>query len=253
MIKTPAKTLDAPDAQHVGAVLIFSFLAFFSVTFLMTLMSIGMEDNHYLLSWYDIGFHLLCLAVTVPLMREYLSFSWFTVMIQKESMITWVAVGVGVLLGYSALTQAVCLMVESEWVPWALDGSLPVLTNTLFLTNAYQITANPLFGTVMAAVVAPFTTCCIFYATAFAKGYNVRPWLGYVLVAAITLFPSLATGLTGWWALETQVLMYAVELPVHLICCWLYQKMDTIWAPILTQAVTNLAACIFILAYFGIR
>ncbi len=243
-LKIP-KTLDAPDKQNVGAVLIFSFFAFFTVTFLMTLMGIGLEKQHTILSWFEIGFHLLCLVVVVPLMREYLSFSWYTACATKKQILTWCAVGAGTLLVYGLWSYVMYWITGEMLFDWMYEFSLPVMTNYLYLTNNYTIFLNPVFGTVCAVVVAPLTTSCIFYATAFAKGYNVRPWLGYLLVTALLLFPRLATGLTGWWQLD--LTPFLMQLPVHLVCCWAYQETDNIWTPIFIQSAANLVACLMII------
>ncbi len=250
MVKSTPKMLDAPEAQNVGAVLIFSVFGFFAVPILMRLIGIGLENRPALLSWFEIAFHLLCLVVAVPLMKDYLSFSWYSVIFQKGEILFYSVVVASILLLYVALCQAIFILVNSEFFMWAGESTVPVFTTNLFVTNAYIIMLNPVFGTLCAVVIAPMTTCCIFYATAFAKGYNVRPWLGYVLVVVITLLPRLATGMTGWYNLESNLIMFASQLPAHLLCCWLYQKVDTIWAPIFAQALINLISCILSILYW---
>ena len=37
---------------------------------------------------------------------------------------------------------------------------------------------------------------------------------------------------------------YLVQLPVHLLACWAYQKTDNVWTPLFTLAATNLLASI---------
>ena len=33
---------------------------------------------------------------------------------------------------------------------------------------------------------------------------------------------------------------YLVNLPIHLLACWSYQKTDNVWTPIFSLAATNL-------------
>ena len=126
-------------------------------------------------------------------------------------------------------------------------GFLIFFSDTFLMTLLGMVSLNPVFGTACAVLVAPFVTCCLYYATAFAKGYNVKPWLGYVLLAAVTMFPRIATGVFGWWNTTQQFVLFAVQFPIHLCCCILYTKTDSIWAPIFTQMGVNLASCLLII------
>lgn len=247
MVAKVHKELDAPEAQNVAATLIVGFFIFFSGTFMITLLGIGMEENRLFLSWIDIGFHLLCLVVIVPLMREFLSLSWMTVgSDQKTAISRSVLIGIIVLV-YATMLPQIPLPEALEPYRWCSESAMPLLTHDLNNTSAYFVQLNPVFGTICAVLVAPLVTCCLFYATAFAKGYNVRPWLGYVLLAAATLFVPIATGIFGWWIPEQQFAMWAVRMPVHLLYCKLYADTDNIWMPILTQAVVNLIACLIVI------
>ncbi len=243
--------LDAPSAQQVGVVLIFSALVFFSFSFIIKLMTNGAESHHDWYSWYEIVYHLVCL-VAVATMLPYLRDCWYTVIIMKKDFLIWGSVAAGLIFAYNVLLQV--LVLNTGWqIFYTYSGSsLPVLTCNLFLVNNYFIILNPIFGALLAVLVVPLTTCCIYYATVFVKGYNVRPWLGYVLVVAWTLFPRLATGLTPWWDLRSCLEQFEAQLPVHLILCWLYQKTDNIWAPIFTMGAVNLLSCLLIIGQFCI-
>lgn len=241
------KELDAPEVQNVGAMLIFGFLIFFTGTFLMTLLGIGMEDKPLYNTWIDIIFHLLCLVIAVPLMREFLSFSWLTVGGDKMGcFIRSLVIGI-VVLAYGTMLPRIPLPEALEPYRWCSESVMPLMTIDIHNTGSYFVQVNPIFGTVCAVLVAPLVTGCMFYATAFAKGYNVRPWLGYVLLTAATLFIPISLGIFGWWVPEQQFAMWAMRLPVHLLYCKLYADTDNIWIPIITQASVNLIACLIVI------
>lgn len=240
------KELDAPEAQNVAATLIFGFLIFFSGTFLMTLLGIGLEKES-VFTWFEIGFHLLCLVAVVPLMREYLSFSWLTVGVKKQAMVKGCVLTGAIILLYALVVQHISLEDSFDENNWYKYCTMPVWTNNLYLTNSGIVSLSPVFGTACAVLIAPLVTCCLYYATAFAKGYSIRPWLGYLLLAVVTMFPRIATGVFGWWNTMQQFMLFAVQFPVHLCCCVLYAKTDNIWAPVFTQMGVNLVSCLMII------
>lgn len=241
------RILDAPEAGDVFPVLLFAFPLFFTGTFMLTLMGTGLEDNHVALSWIDVGLHLLAMLVAVLPMREYLSFSWLAVSGDNKARIPrcfWIGVAV---LAYATMLPQLPLPKFLEPYRWCSDSVMPLLTIDLFNTSAYFVMISPIVATICAVFVAPLVTCCMFYATVFVKGYNVRPWLGYLLLVPATVFIPICTGVFGWWAPEGQFVMWAMRLPVHLLYCKLYADTDNIWMPIFTQATVNLIACLIVI------
>lgn len=45
---------------------------------------------------------------------------------------------------------------------------------------------------------------------------------------------------------------YLVQLPIHLLMCWSYQKTDNVWTPLISLAVVNLLASVafFVIPFF---
>ena len=39
---------------------------------------------------------------------------------------------------------------------------------------------------------------------------------------------------------QLQIPLFLLNLPIHLIACWSYQKADTVWAPLATLSIFNL-------------
>lgn len=241
------KLLEDPETPKVVAMVSFCTMFFFCGTVIMTLMSDGLWNNHTALSWFEIVFHLICLAVTVPLMWEYLSYSWLIKGSESMKSFCLCLLTVLLVLVYSLVLQKMCQRGDLKEYYWIYETAVPMLTNNLHLTNAYMVMVNPVFGTICAVLVAPVVTCCVFYATAFAKGYNVHPLLGYALVILATLFLPFCTGILGMWETGPEFAQWAVRLPIHLLCCKLYRDADNIWMPIFAQAGVNLISCLLVI------
>ena len=131
----------------------------------------------------------------------------------------------------------------------AAFGTLPVAEVELFVLSSEIIRQVPLFGILCMTILTPVSISCLFYATAFAPAACNRPWLGYLLVAVILAFPRVCNAVTYWNPTE-ELQLYLIQLPLHLLACWAYQKADTVWGPIICLSITNLAAALLHLLLF---
>lgn len=100
---------------------------------------------------------------------------------------------------------------------------------------------NAIGGGICAIVLAPVTISCLYYCIGFVPAFNKRPWLGYVVVAAVIACVHIRNALTvSTPAIE--LVAFAAQLPIHLMACRAFQKADNIFAPILTLSLANLLA-----------
>lgn len=243
--------LDSPEKQHIAAALIYSGISFFTVPFVLLLMSIGLQGDPDALSWFEIVFHGLNFLVAVSLFKEYLKESFDTAMVQREQLITVTATAVGLILGMTVVAYALLALTGSEVSYFATFGVLPLAEMDLFTMSSVVVLSKPILGTLCMVVLAPVTISCLYYATGFVGPHNVRAWLGFLVVALVIAYPRLCNGLTHWDT-TTQTLLYITQLPVHLIACWTYRKLDSIWGPIVTLAVSNLIASIVLNLFFSV-
>lgn len=246
MKKDIRRELDAPETQNAVTTLVLEFPIFFFGTLVLDSLSMGFDDG-YAISWFEIGFHILCAVASVPLMWEFLSFSWLTVGLDKKIIAKWSFWAMVILFSYSELLLSLTAKGVFGDYSWCASCALPVTTNNLHLSNMGMIGMNPVFGTICALLVTPIVTCCMYYATVFPKNYNVSPWRGYLAVAGVTLLPRVAMGVFGWWDFPSELGLYIVQLPTHMVCCWLYAKTENIWAPIFAQIGANLLGCITVI------
>jgi hypothetical protein len=103
----------------------------------------------------------------------------------------------------------------------------------------------PIFGAIALSVFAPISICALFYCLGFAPICNKKPWLAYLCIGIITLIPPIIDIL---WRGDAALVLsgYLVQLPIHLLACWSYQKTDNVWTPMVSLAITNLLASILL-------
>ena len=102
---------------------------------------------------------------------------------------------------------------------------------------------EPLLGPITLSVFAPMSICALFYCFGFAPVCYHKPWLAYLCIAVITLIPPVINIL---WRGEADLVLsgYLVQLPIHLLMCWSYQKTDNVWTPLVSLMAVNLLASV---------
>lgn len=243
--------LEAPEKQYVITGAIYSIACFFSLPFVFALFSGGLHDNVKALSWFEIVFHVLNFIVVVSLFREYLSDSLLNMQLNKEQVITFVAITAGLLLGIGLLWHFAYLFTGNELLVLAAFGTIPLSEMDILMLSCDVVYGAPLFGTICMVVLVPVITSCLYYAIGFAPFFNIRPWLGYLTLCFAVFFPRFCNIFSGWDT-ATELVLYAAQLPVHLISAWGYRKTNTLWTPIIAQMIANLAGCLLMIIFYGI-
>lgn len=233
--------LDCPDKQIYISALIYSVVSFFTFPFLLLLFSINLQDVSVLV-WYEFIYHVINFCVVLKLYKEYLRDAFDLFGAQKREIFAAVKPAVIAMLAVVGLWYLVARL--TNWSPAiiALYGSLPLSEMDIFLLSADIPYLNPIPGTIIMVLLTPLICTCLYYSVAFVPAYNVRPWLGYLLVALLLAFPRLCNAFTHWDP-ATEMTLYFAQLPIHLIACWSYKKADSIFAPVLVLTIANLLAC----------
>ena len=241
--------LEAPEKQYIFVGAIYSIICFFTLPFLLLLFSDGLHNDSRVLSWFEIAFHLMNLFVVGMLYKEFLEESLLNLQLNKDRAISVIAITVGLMLGIGLIWHFLYLFTGILGLELAAFGTVPLSEMDIFRLSGLVVLANPVFGTLCMVVVVPVVTCCLYYALGFGPFYNIRPWLGYLVVCAAVAFPRICCAVTFWDPYE-ELMLYLAQLPVHLVSCWAYKKTGTIWTPIIAHMIANLIACIaFLLAY----
>lgn len=226
---------NCPNKSQVFAILAYWLLIFIFFPALIRVISWVGFMNTDALSWVEIIYHVIILAGTLIICREYLQDSFLKVQLEPKMVLHAVILAAGLILLYAAGAMLYLNSLEP----------LPLHVSSINLDANVTVLVNPLFGTLCMSFVCPIATCCVFYATGFAPMCTRNPVLAYILGAFVASLPRLLGYLL--LSMYPHVLPTILfQIPVHLICCWSYQKTDTIWAPIATQCVVNLIGSVFL-------
>ena len=241
--------IDRPENGNIICGIFYCILAFWTMPFLLLLFMQGSFDNPVTLSWGDIAYHIINFIVCLAIFRQYLAESFLNVQADFKNILT-ISLVAGSMMCLLMLVYIIGYYVTGiPFLGLAAFGTLPVAEVELFVLSSEIVRQVPVFGIICMSVLVPISISCLFYATAFAPAACNRPWLGYLLVALILAFPRVCNAVTYWVPME-QLHLYLIQLPLHLLACWAYQKADTVWAPILCLSITNLAASLLQLLLF---
>lgn len=233
---------DSPESSQTMGGLSYGVIAFVVLPFTLTLFFFQRNpDEVYVVLEYL--YQGLNFAMMLAIFRSYLQDSWLNVSIHPKEVLT-VSLGAAALtsIGYIAFATAALLGLFDR-AQIVFMGALPMTGIELMVLPGQFALLGGLPAMLVLVVLGPITTACMFYATAFApvcvKGHRV---LAYGVLAALLAVPRIITWFTVWGGWK-EAALYLVQLPIHFLACWTYQKTNTIWAPIFTHALVNLFCC----------
>jgi len=203
----------------------------------MPFVGLGIWELSEISVWLDIVYHVANCILLLMLMSGYLKDEWFMVTTDVRYYLKHVALTVCLIVGAELVLLGALYLCGFDIV-FMLEH-LPVAEMSVSHTPQALIYFAPVFGTIALSIFTPISICALFYCLGFAPVCCKKPWLAYLCVAAITLIPPIIDIL---WRGEPSG--YLVQLPIHLLACWSYQKTDNVWTPIVTLAITNLMASI---------
>ncbi len=238
---------DAPEnAQAVGG-LSYGTVAFFVLPFTLSLFFFD-PNSVQTYSVLEGFYQVLNFGCLVYIFRSYLADSWLNVSIEPKKVLAVVLPAAAILTAvYADLAYGGCYGAnENAWTLWM--GAMPMTGIELMLLPGQFILYGGIFAMLILVILGPITTACMYYATVFAPlcaaGHR---FAAYLAVAALTAVPRFVTYFAVWGGWK-EIPLYLVQLPIHLLACWSYQKADTIWAPIFTHAAVNVICCAVVYA-----
>lgn len=238
--------------EHLRKGLIFCIFIYFPFGFglfpnLMPLVAYGLWENHQVVFWVELVYHVINILVLMGALKEYLIDSFLTVQIDTRLVLSTAAIACGLMMGWTLIARVLCGAMTAASATAAgvyrydlyLRDVFPVTEMGVAFTPGYFVQVKPLIGTLCMTLLAPIAVTGMFYATSFAPVCCSRPWLAYLVVAVVLLIPAAFDILWRGEAFDV-LFSYCLALPVHWLACWSYQKSDCIWTPIFTLAVFNL-------------
>ena len=204
----------------------------------MPLFADGFWDNLPVISWFEIAYHVLNAVVVAIMLKSYLEDSLIIVQLDPKRFFVIVGSAAAVML---AMAGALYGLVGSSTANF-----YPLSEMSVSLTSGYLVMLQPVFGTICCSVFMPFAVVGLFYASGFAPMCRRSRWLGYVVVTVVLTLPCVFDVLWRGGA-ELVIPTFILQLPMHWIACWTYQKADTVWAPVATLAIFNFGTSLFAL------
>lgn len=241
---------DKPDGSMVGGGFGYIAAVFGILPFFMLLFAIDLLESEVVLAWVEIAYHVLGFVVCILVYRGYLSDCLRP--IREKGGHFFAVTGVCLLLSLLLMLFYFFLFTftGSAFSSYARFYALPMAENN-FLTYPMDIVLDTqIAGLLCVTVLTPVTISCLYYGSGFAPVCYERPWLAYLAVAGLLFIPRLINCMTYRWIVEMELLVYAVQLPLHFIACYAYQKTDSIWAPILILAALNLFSGVANILFF---
>lgn len=229
---------DEPEKGMHFAVLAYWIFAFVLVPLWMPLFGEGFWLNIPVISWFEIAYHVLNTVVVILMLKVYLADSFLNVQIAPKQFAETVIISAVVML---AIAIDLYFMFGKSIV-----NAYPINEMAVAMSSGYLVEHRPIFGTICNSFIAPFSVVGLFYVSGFAPVCRHNRWLGYVVVTFLLALPCL---FDIFWREEAEYVtrIFLLQLPMHWIACWTYQKTDTVWGPIATLALFNLGTSVMAL------
>lgn len=230
-----------PETIQIFAIIPCWLWVFVLLPMFMPFLGLGLWEQWELSVWLEIGYHVANGLLMLVIIFSYLKEEWFMVTTDVSHYLKHVMLTVGLIAGAELLllgTLFICGVNIDDMLE-----CLPIVEMSVSHTPLFTVELQPIYGTIALSVFAPISICALFYCLGFAPVCYHKPWLAYLCVAAITLIPPVIDIL---WRDDAAFVLggYLVQLPVHLLACWSYQKTDNVWTPLFSLVITNLLASI---------
>lgn len=244
--------IEEPESSKLGAGITYYLFAFFVFPALITLMIMptGHDDRYG--PWLQIGYHAVNFVFVFGVFFSFLRDSFLTLKINAKEILKIAVFTAFAIVLLKFIMFEVGLRTQNQFFFNIANGTL--LTSELhflYFPDALLF-LKPVCGTVLYVFLAPITVTCLLYVCVFAPVCGRRPVLAYVLVAVVTLIIHLLK-VFYLWTWNEELTIYLLQLPVHLIACWSYQKTDTAWTPIIVLFLANsfyAICCLVINAFY---
>ena len=228
---------DRPENFMPFAAFGYWIFAFVGIPLFLPLIGDGLWDNLQFTSWLDFAYHAINALVVVAMFKTYFADSFLNVQLNPGKFFK--TVGVALLL---MLALVPVLLFSLGY--YVLD-SYPINEMGVAVSSGVMVDALPVFGTLCHTLLTPVAVVGLFYTVGFAPMCCRKTWLGYLTVTFLLMLPDAFDII---WRGETEhvLLGFLLQLPMHLIACWTYQKADTVWAPLATLSVFNLTTSLLV-------
>lgn len=235
-----------PEKSQIVALIPGWAWVFVLIPMFMPFLGLGLWDQIGYSVWLEIGYHAFNGIVMMAIILGYLKEEWFMVSTAFPYYLKHIALTVVLAAGGELLMLGILYLVGFN-LGVMLD-CLPIVEMAVVQSPLLVLDTQPIWGTVVLSVFAPISICALFYCFAFAPACGKETWLGYLCIGIVTLIPAIINII---WRGETETAFalttYLVQLPIHLVMCWSYQKTDNVWTPLVSLAIVNMLTSILMI------
>lgn len=230
--------LEEPDSRALGGIPYWIF-AFFLWPALLSLMILPTGHDHQYGPWMEIGYHVLNFIVVMIFFLPFLIESFQTLRWNIKVVLITATYATVIIIALKLMAYLIAMRTPSESFYTAATGSLLTNESDIMYYSSALVAFQPLWGSLTLILLAPFTVSCLLYVCVFASVCGKRPVLAYILIVLLPLLIRLSVAFC-LWPLEEELMIYILQVPIHLVACWAYQKTDTVWTPIIVHFFSNL-------------
>lgn len=222
---------DRPENGMPFAGLAYWLFAFVGIPLFLPLIADGFWGELKFASWLEFVYHTVNALVIVFMFKSYARDSFLNVQLDPGKFFKTVGIAL-------ALMLLLALGLYFFLVPLATDV-YPINELTMAISSGLMVDTLPVFGTLCHTLITPIAVVGLFYVVGFAPMCCRKPWLGYLAVTILLMLPA-AFDILWRGGAALVIATYILNLPMHLIACWSYQKADTVWAPLTVLSIFNL-------------
>lgn len=222
---------DRPENFMPFAAFGYWIFAFVGIPLFLPLIGDGLWNNLKAASWLDFAYHTINALVVVGMFRTYFGESFLNVQMNPGKFFKTV--------GIALLLMLILPLVLQFGIGIYVVDAYPINEMGVAVTSGVMVDNLPVFGTLCHTLLTPVAVVGLFYTVGFAPMCCRKTWLGYLVVTGLLMLPA-AFDIIWRGDTELVVFVFLLQLPIHWIACWSYQKADTVWAPLATLSVFNL-------------
>lgn len=242
--------IDRPLKRTAVSGISYWFFAFLVIPAVLTAAVSDGQSQAYTVG-LELGYHVLNFLVAVFFFRRYMKDNFMNVQIAPKKVLSTMGICAAVIIVLRVGLLRFFLHAEDFEIANLLLNQLPTVEMEFLLTPALLLSTEPVWGTICIVILAPVAISCLLYGCVFAMVCVDRPRLAYLATAGMFLLQHVAM-IIAWHSWQEHLTLFLIQLPVHMIACWSYQKTDTIWTPIGVHMLANLVLSLDCMAQMGI-
>lgn len=245
MNKLFPQMLERPENEPVILGLVYWIGAFFLIPALLTFFFLGGRQPEYEV-WIVIVYHVINFVVALLAYRTHLMDTFINVQIYTKEILSTAAICAVVIVVLRITLGEILWHTGNEFFFNISFATLPITEADFLFFPTGILDMQPIWGILCFCLMTPLTVSCLLYGCVFAPICVKKPWVAYVVTIALTFVQKFMIFFC-LHSFEEQMAQFWLQLPVHLVACWSYQKTDTIWTPIAVHMIANTVFCLHFL------